>query len=155
MCLRFSGLTRPRRASVAAVGLLIGLCMLVPAQALAAPAAQHRSAVPITGLGILDDSSAARSGFAVGRRTASASSIGSLISKLLVRIAYRGTPIVRNAAIRAVRQQVYGWSRQQVINWYCWSWYRQFGYDFDTWANYAQYYANPRWAWYFCDAYWN
>ena len=155
MCLRFSGLSRPRRASVAAVGLFIGLFMAGPAQAPAAPAAQYRTTMPIAALDTVDrPSGAARSGLAVGRRTASASVVGSLISRLLTRIGFRGSRIVRDAAVRAVRREVSGWTRQQLVNWYCWSWYRYFGYNFNSWAYYARYYANPRWAWQFCDAYW-
>jgi hypothetical protein len=145
MYLRTAGLSWPRWASVAVAGAVIGLCMLVPAQAPAATAAHHQAAVPIAGHGIVADSSGA-SRVAIARRTAW-SPVSSLIRKLLGHVVIRGGK-------KVAFKYAYHWSRQQLINSYCFSWYRYFGYRYGTWAYYARYYWGPRWAWYFCDAYW-
>ena len=73
-----------------------------------------------------------------------------LIGTLLRWLTYRGSRIVGRVTIGIIRD--YG--RQRLINWYCSTWSRYFGYDYRYWRWAANYYLAPRWAWNFCYTYW-
>jgi hypothetical protein len=85
--------------------------------------------------------------------TTAATGTSPVIGRLLQWLSHRGSLIVRRATIRFVQRQAVAWTRQQAINWYCWTWYRYFGYDYRSWRWAATYFYGPRWALNFCSTY--
>lgn len=120
--------TSPRlRRIVAPLVVAAGaLCLAVPATAAAAaPAAPAHE-----------------------RASASGIPLPPLVKNLVQRGFHRGKPVLKYVGKRTLRT----WTKEQVVEWWCGSWDRYFGYDVNRWRYAAQYNWSAYWAWRFCES---
>ena len=89
---------------------------------------------------------AAHSASSLDARATASQPVPSLIRALLRRARQ---PVV-NWVKRRIRGEALQWTRDELIELYCDSWYRYFGYDFRYWYRAAWVDWRANWAWRYC-----